>query len=411
MTGRRRRELADSFRLLASDERWFFRDLLVGAVALVVWVAGTAALATQLADALGVALGLGPGETPSRAAMALFAVLWLAVPAVAVVVRLRGRTLNLRNNVEQYYRFDHPAALLAPPALAVAVVVGLCVALGAFPWYVALVMIPVGLFCLVRTLAFSYRVYSFSRPLVVQALVALSTVVLLGSAFAAVGIASGRGTLVDQVLRAAGSPSWITGTVALEGVAVSGVAAAATAPVVLAAGYVLIQSVVALAVRLIEPDVDRSRMRTGQRYPPFLSTVAPTRPSATAGQADDRPTDAAGDGVDAGSSDGADGDADGAASDEPDEPDLDDVSNTRVFTPPAEDDGDVDPGRGTDMASEASDDDAAGSAGETRAVPGDAARPGESSGRREHCAACGESFSVDTTVRFCPNCGAQLEKQ
>ena len=137
MTGRRRSELTDSFRLFATDERWVLRDLLVGAVALLVWVAGTGALATQVASALDFPLGLASGETPSVVAIAVFAVLWLAVPAVAVVVRLRQRTLNLRGNVEQYYRFDHPSALLAPPALLVSLVVAVAVGLGAFPWFSA----------------------------------------------------------------------------------------------------------------------------------------------------------------------------------------------------------------------------------------------------------------------------------
>lgn len=429
MAGRRRRELTDSFRLLASDERWFLRDLLVGIVAFVVWAAGTGALAPQAAGALGVSLGLASGEMPSTAAIAIFGVFWLVVPAIAVVVRVRQRTLNLRGNVKQYYRLDHPAALLAPAALFVAVVLGVAVTVGAFPWYFTILMLPVGLALLVRTLAFSYRVYSFSHPLVVQVLLGLSTILLLASGLATVGTALGRGSLVDQVLRTAGLPAWINGTVPAEGVVVSGVVALALAPVLLAAGYVLAQTVFAVGVRLLTPEVDRSKMRTGQRYPTFLPKATPVQAGP-----DQTPTDAASTPTDSKSSASgpsspekpADVTTDAAADEETDEQvaeedeDLDDVSNTRVFTPPA-DGGDSGSDGGSGTASDAGFDGESDTTpgptstdtGETRAVTGsgtadDGDEPGSTVEGREHCNACGESFSVDTAVRFCPNCGTAL---
>jgi len=66
MSGRRRRELADSFRLVIGDEQWFLRDLLVGVVAAVIWVGATGALAIQVADVVGVSLRIAPGVTPHR---------------------------------------------------------------------------------------------------------------------------------------------------------------------------------------------------------------------------------------------------------------------------------------------------------------------------------------------------------
>ncbi|SFS02804.1 hypothetical protein SAMN05216559_2692 [Halomicrobium zhouii] len=398
MSGRRRRELADSFRLVTGDEQWCLRDLLVGVVAAAVWIGGTGALAIQVADVLGVPLGLGVGESPSPLAVGLFAVLWLAVPAVAVTVRIRRRTLNLRGNVEQYYRFEHPAALLAPPALLVVVAVVVGMALGGFPSSVSLVLLPVGLFALIRTLAFSYRVYSFSHPLVVHLFVAVSTTVALASALAAVGMATGQGQFTERVLRAAGLPSWVLGTVSVEGVVVSGVAVVAALPVGLALAYVLVQTVVSLAVRLVEPDVDRSSMRTGQRYPPFLDSTTPvgtsvdssdssagsTGTDTDASTADRGPTESDGDGTD--SEDSVESDDEGE--------DLDDVSNTRVFTPPA-DDGDGGFGSST--------------AGETRSVPGTDDEVTSSTGGGSRCDACGETFSMETDVRFCPNCGTALD--
>lgn len=415
MTGRRRRELGDSFRLLGRDEQWFLRDLLVGVAVLAVWVAATGVLATRLASALDLALGLGAGESPSRAVIAVFGVLWLLLPAIAVVRRLRTRTLNLRGNVEQYYRLAHPAALLAPPAVLVLASGVLVLALGALPWYAAFVLVPVGLFALVRTLAFSYRVYSFSHPLVVQLLAGLSTVLLLGSSLVALGIATDRRALVDQVLLVAGLPTWIAGTVSVEGVAISGVAAVALVPLLLALAYVLVQTVVALGVRLFEPDLDRSKMRTGQRYPPFLPEVTSVQPSTTPDSADsvapetDSDTTPV-DGTAAGSDDVAAADAtdDTVEGGESEGEDLDDVSNTRVFTPPAGDDSSgLDAGTGTDAGATTGAGTSDDAATETRAVRSDEAGDATSE-TREYCDACGESFSVDTTVRFCPNCGGAL---
>jgi len=397
MSGRRRRELADSFRLVIGNEQWFLRDLLVGVVAAVIWVGATGALAIQVADVVGVSLGIAPGVTPSPVAVAVFGVLWLVVPAVAVAVRLRQRTLNIRDNVEQYYRFDHPAVLLAPPTLLVVAAVAVGIALGGFPWYFSLVLLPVGLFALVRTLAFSYRVYSFSHPLVVHLFVVVSTAVALASALAAVGTATGGGQFAEQVLRSVGLPAWVLGTVSVEGVVVLGLAAAAALPVALALAYVLVQTVVSLGVRLVEPDVDRSAMRTGQRYPPFLDTTTPVGTPAGSPDSSDGSTgtDVDASTVDRGPTapDGDGTDSEGSVESDDDGEDLDDVSNTRVFTPPAED---GDGGFGS------------GSTGETRAVPGTDDVGTSSAGGAARCEACGKSFSMNTDVRFCPNCGTAL---
>ena len=400
MTGPRQRELRDSFALLTSDERWVLSDLVVGAMALLIWVAGTGALATQVAGVVGIPLGIASGEQPSAIGFVLVVLLWLVVPAIAVVVRFRRRMLNLRGNVEQFYRFDHPAALLVLPALLVIGVGAVVVTLGNVPWYVTVASVPVGLFTLVRTLAFSYRVYSFSHPVVLQVLAVLSTGVMLGGVFAAVATAIGRQPLVERVVRTAGLPTSLT--VSPVDVVVPVVWVATLLPVVTAGAYVLVQTIVSLGVRLLKPDVDRSKMRTGQRYPPFLPSATPTGPSTQAHVVDDAvtagehsdPVDADDGAVANGTVAGDPVDGEEADAEESDEDDLDDVSNTRVFTPPT--DGDE-----TEFT--------AGSAGggETRAVPA----TGTEADDREHCDACGESFTVDTDVRFCPNCGAALDAE
>lgn len=423
MTGRRRRELADSFRLVASDERWLPRDMVLGAVALALWVGATGALAARIGDSVGVPLGLAGEETVAPEAIALFAVLWLAVPALAVLVWLRRRTLNIRGNVEQYYRLDHPSALLAPPVVLLVGVSLASVALGSFSWGFALLMVPVGLFLLVRTLAFSYRVYSFSHPLVVQALALLSTVAVLASAATGLAVATGRESTVDAVLVTAGLPPWIAGTVLAGTVTVTGPAVGALAPVFLAGVYLAVQTAVAVVVRVVEPDVDRSVMRTGQRYPSFspnatsavtpASSAAPEGPRGAAdggsGTSDDGGTDgtaAGGSTADGDGSDGTDGpDDDGDATE-----DLDDVSNTRIFTPPA-DEPSVDVGfDGPGDAGSTPSESASDGTSETRAAARSAASEDEEPGAGpDYCDACGESVAVDAAVRFCPNCGTAFD--
>lgn len=432
MTGRRRRELASSFRLLAAEERWLPTDLLLGALALVVWVAGTGTLVTQVASAAGMPLGLGPGETPATLTVGLFAGLWLVVPGAAFVVRVRQRMLNLRGNVEQYYRMEHPAALLVPPLVLVAVVIGAALTLGMVPWYLTLLAVPVGLFALVRTQAYSYRVYGFSHPLLVQGGTFLATVVALGGAFGAIATPTGSGELVQQSLWAVGLSGVLTGELPVGPLAMTWESVAALFPVFVAFSYVVVQTLVALGVRALKPEVDRSKMRTGQRYPPFLETATPVSAGEARGQAS-TPTSSGSSTSDVHAD--ADGEDERDSSADPDEnaddsdeetedEDLDDVSNTRVFTPPSGDESpefdsdgaDTGADGATSVQSTGTSGDDTETTSQTRAVPSnDAPDTGGTGGDktdtadREHCVACGESFSVGTTVRFCPNCGAALE--
>ncbi len=390
MNGRRKRELVDSFRLLASDERWFLRDLLAGTVAFAVWAAFTGVLVTQVARALGRSLGVAAGE-PTPLAVAVFGVLWVAVPAVAVAVRVRRRTRNVSGNLERYYRVDHPATLLVPAIVPVLALGAVAFALGRAPPFFALAMVPAVLYLLVRTLAFSRRVYSFSHPLLVEFALGFSVAALVPAVLADVATAAGRGPLVAAVFRTVGAPAWLAGDVTVATVALTGPQLATVLPVAFVAAYVAVQSVAAFRVRRYEPPVDRSAVEPGQRYPSYFATGARGRAAGT------------GDGNDTPPADAAPADADSAdAADDADEPDLDDVSHTRVFTPPA-DDGDAasegEPG-GTAGAREA--------AASTENGAGDVDEDDEPGDEAERCDACDEWVTVDEAVQFCPNCGVLL---
>ncbi|WP_225333789.1 zinc ribbon domain-containing protein [Halomicrobium urmianum] len=360
-----RREVGDAFRLVRT-ERWVATDLVAGALLYALWFAGTGALLRRAADAA----GLTP-PAAHRPVLVAACLLWLVVPGAVAVYRLRDRLLNLRGNVEQRYRFDYPGALLVPPA---ALLAALAVIAAVVPdrRYGAVALSVAGLYLLARTLAYSYRVFAFSRPAVLYAATFATVAVQAPAVLVTVAPAVDRGALVERAVAALGVGEYVTGTAG--GVPLPLVATVAV-PVGLAVAYVALQNVAALAVRLIEPEVNRSDLRTGQRYPPFVDVAD--------GPAYDRTP-----------ADGEATDDDRAAEPTPDEgtddagENLDEVRHTRVFRPPGEDGDDASPG-GADLIEDG--------AGGADAGTGGAAR---------RCTACGETAGADATV--CPNCGTSL---
>lgn len=372
MTGRRQ-ELAESFRLLAGEERWVATDSVLGVAATVAWMAGTGALAARGADAFGYATPVGPGGTWTPTTVGVVLAVWVLVPAFAGAWQLRARVLNLHGNVEQYYRLETPAALLAPPALLLGVLAVWTLALWPVREYLLLAAVPAGWYLLARTLAYCYRVYAVSRPLVLHVANAAALAVQVAGVLVFAADRTGRAALATGALTAAGLPARLADPLwPGAGATPTLLWLGALAPAAVALSYLSVQSLGALAVRALEPEVDRSSMRTGQRYPPFLEVTAPGgaaggSPGSDAGEsgADGDRTDppvaagadgaaasaAAGDGSaeraaesgEAGESDGADradGDSEDGDGDGDEEDDLDDVSHTRVFTPPDDaDDG------------------------------------------------------------------------
>lgn len=405
MSGIPRREIEESFRLAARREWWLPVELLVGVLGYVAWVSVTWSVAADL-----VGVGDQPAGEPALdgAALGLFAVLWLLVPAVVGVARLRSRTLNFRGNLEREYRFERPGTLLAPPVVVVYVALLAWIVVGGFSWQVYVVLVAATTYLVLRTLAYSYRVFAFSHPSLVH-VIALITFALQTAAALAImagqwSSGSSSPAVVVEALATATGLSWALGTTTVGGMATPIAPALAVAvPAALVVAFLLAQSGAAFMVRVIEPDVTPADIRGGQRYPPAVRTAdgagptpqstvyrSPKSPGPSGGSASSsntgrsrnrRSNGNAGAGSDGTSN--ASSAADAGTDDAEDDDTVDDVSHTRVFTPP---DG---PGDG--------------------AVAGVDDAPDGTARNEGNCPACGQQFAVDTEVRFCPNCGEELD--
>ena len=357
MPEQRRRELTESSQLAVHDEGWFLRDCLLAVVGFVGWVAATGALTALGAREAGLPLALGTESPRTLALLAGAVVAWILLPALVATLRLRGGVTNVSGNVESQYRFEVPGTLLWPPAalLAVALAVTLVSPL-AWPAY-ALAFVA-GAHLLARTAAFSYRVFAFSHPLLVYlasfvtfSLYAATGVVQLGAVAGARETVRSAAAVLDVPIDVYGSigPSVLSVPTLLT--------VAAVTPAVLVAAYLLVQSLAAAYVRYVEPEVDRSALRAGQRNP-FRDVAANGAGSAASSGGRSRP---------AGPGQGDDRQVPVH------------VQTTRVYDP----DGKVTNPAGIDTG-------AAGSPG-------------------RECRTCHASFSPGTEVRFCPNCGQRLD--
>jgi hypothetical protein len=401
-------DLVASFRLAVTDERRLFGAGLLAVLAWGLWVAATGAALTFLADAVGLGLSPEPWTGGFTAVVAVALLLWVVLPSALAVRLLADRLTNHSDNLAQHYRYRHPGALLAPPIALLAVAAGAVAALDP-PWPAYPVLAFGALFLLVRTLAYSYRVFALSAPRVVLAAVGLTAPLLAVALITGGAIAAGRGPFLTAVAdgfgRAVGVGGLgrvLTAPVTVAGVAMPTVLVAAVAvPVGLSAAYLAGQTAASLAARIREPTVRRSALRTGQRYPAFAQPAAGRDGGTAAGDGSgsddpsgaDGPADTAGG---AGNSNtvgtGADPDPrDGSAS-AADEPAAggdpgegaamaENVSNTRVYSPPEGFDADG----GADGGSDA--------AGDTAVASG-------------NCPACGGTH--DGSVSFCPDCGEPL---
>lgn len=349
---RLRDDVVGSLRLAGGGEWWVPVELLGAIAGFVVWVAGSAALGSQVASLADYALL--PGGTPTMPVLGVAALLWLVLPAAVATVRVRSRLVNIRGNVEQDYRFDRPAALLVPPALLLAVLAVVVVAMGGIEPLLAVVLAPVALYFLFRTIAYSYRVYAFSHPMLLYVALFVTLALQAGVLLAYLGLATENGAAVRASIAALGLPIDPLSSVEVASlVAPVAPLVAVAVPVGAAVVYLLVQSLLALSLRVRDPTIDPTRVRTGQRYPPWLDVG--TRADRTAGSG----SDGGGSSANAAANGGTDTEstesdtpattADTAtnqapeANDEPEETDepADSVSHTRVFTPPGG--GDDDP--------------------------------------------------------------------
>lgn len=414
-------ELRGSVRLLWARERWLWGGLLAVLVGFALWVGATGAALNYGADFAGMPLSVAPWTSTTTAVFAAVVALWIVAPAALVTYLVDRYVTNVSGNVHTYYRVEHPILLVAPFLVLFGVGVGVAAAVGDVPAALAGVLVSVGLLALVRTLAYSYRVFSFSVPAVVQLSLFASLAVTAVALLTGVAVIAGRRAFVTNAAAGVGDlfgtgrvVDIVTGTTAVGPVTVSTLLGlAAVLPAGLAVAYLLVQALVGLGNRVREPDVPRSNLRTGQRYPEFAHPVSQRSADSGASRpaTDTAASDTAGAAASASAApesatasdtaNAADGVTDDEQSGTKETDDADDVSHTKVFTAP--DDGDAEDIPGLE---DAETDSAGDSGAEETAVIGDA---DDSAGDGYECPTCTETFDSGTDFAYCPTCGTELE--
>lgn len=393
-----------SWRLAWRQEWWLPLGLPIVAVAYALWVGLTGAAVTFLAAAVGGSLTVDPWTGLTDLLVVVLSLLWVVGPAALAAVFVRDRVRNVRSNLATGYRLRHPLLLFLPPAVVIGVgAAGLATVGATVP--VLLVLAAGAVWLPVRNVGYAARVFSLSLPAVAHAVTFLT-----GAAASVAGLMLAAGTLgpagvVENVADGLATRTGVGsiadlagGTLTVGGTAVpTSVAVLVAVPVGFSAAYVAVQLGASAVTRIRKPTVRRPELRTGQRYPAFArptSGATPIRgagngvssgsggsagriadaPASNGGSADER------DDADTGSG-GPDDEPDAAT--DPDEPAevVTSVSQTRVYTPPADassidPDAVANPNRG---------------AGETD--------------EHETCPTCGTSLA-DAEDRSCPDCGA-----
>ncbi|QLH84245.1 hypothetical protein [Halosimplex pelagicum] len=390
-----RRELGRSVRLLADEERWLFLGLVAGAAGYLIWLAGTGVAVSQVADLVVGAYTVDPWSTEAAALAAAFAVLWVLVPSAVAVRYVVGNLTNLRGNVEQCYRFDRPLVALVPPLVLLAAAVAVGAARGAVTWYVLALLAVANTLLLVRTVAYGYRVYSFSVPRLLQALVFVSAVVATTATVSRAASLGGQTALVEAAAARYGVADVVFGEVTRAGVTAPLLPLAAVAtPAALALAYVWVQLFASLLVRIRRPDVPRSAIRAGQRYPQVVQPGTTDRlamgtaseadsesePASGGTQAPDSGDPSGGSTADTGSTDDSASSDTNGSTDSGEDP-VEPAGQTRVFSPP-----------------------------EDAEVPVADAGNGEAAVKNEFCPICGETYAAEPDRTNCPNCNAVLDR-
>jgi hypothetical protein len=426
-----RQDVASSVRLAVSGELRLFAEIGVAVLAYAIWVGLTGAALSFGADAATLSLSPTPWTETNTVVVAVVAVAWLVVPAALAARLLVDLLTNESDNLSQQYRFHHPSALLVPPA-ALFVAAGVAVvALDPAPWPLLVGLVAVSTFVLVRTVAYSYRVFALSAPRVLQAIVFVAALVLAAALLTGAAVAAGREAFLAAVLSGFGDAVDLAGlgflvdgrVVVRVGTASAGlpavVAAAVAATVGLAALYLVVQTVAAGVARLREPDVPRARLRTGQRHPEFARSTTDTKrsgPSSPATSAaldggsktgdDDvsapADTPASGDASASGDTP-AEGGSPAAGDAEGDEEMIDEARRTKVYTPPEDTDADSRSGPDGEGGGETG-----GAAGADEWAGPDETAEMPTEIITDACPACEESLDPDADYGFCPACGEQL---
>jgi hypothetical protein len=362
-TDRLRRGLTISVRTVVIREWRLFAGMLLALCGYALWVGATGAAISQFASFADVSTAVDPWTGETTMIAGLLFVLWIVLPAIVLTWLVDREVTNVSNNLEEYYRIT-PLLLLVPPVLVLAGGLAVLAIVGTGP--ALAVVLVAALFFQIRTLTYSYRVFSFSYPRLQQLSLFVTSTILLLTVLVEGAVAAGREpyavdavTGFGELLGFAGFGELVDGTATVGSLSVRPLLAVAIAtPLVLGGGYVCVQFVVGLLVRLRGNEIPRSKLRTGQRYPEFARPTttrqsslsrssSPTEQTAatdgsaatasTAGAADETDSqvttdDTAGGGTDS-DTPGDEQPAGGGGED-----DEEDVTHTRVFTPAATDD-------------------------------------------------------------------------
>lgn len=380
-----------SVRLAWGEELWIPAGAPVAAVAYALWIGLSGAAVSFLADAVTGGLTIDPWTGLTDLVVLTFALFWVIGPAAVATLLVRDRVTNVRGNLATGYRLRHPILLFLPPVAVLGAGLFALARLEAAPWPVLAVLVVGAVWFLVRTLAYAYRVFALSLPIVGHAIVFVASVLVAVAALVLGADAIGRADLAEAVAVGLAARTGIDGFAALPGGSLellgvglpAVVGALVVVPVGLATAYVAVQLFVSAVVRLVKPTVRRPELRTGQRYPAFARPTTDASPSSppTRGNA----TPAGGGGTDSGTasrqsaaaSEAGEATADEAEEGEPDV--VTDVSHTRVYSPP--DDADA-------------------------IDPASVAGPDAPDGGR--CPACGAVLESEPADGTCPDCGADL---
>ena len=212
-----RQDVTSSTRLVASEEPWLFAEMVLAVLAYAIWVGLTGAALSFGADAADVSLSPTPWTGAYAVIVAVAALAWLVVPAILVPRLLVDRLTNESDNLHQHYRFQHPSALLVPPAALFLVVGGAVVALDPAPWPLLVALVAASAFVLVRTAAYGYRVFALSVPRALQGIVFLAALALAAALLTGGAVLAGREAYLVAVVASAGESVGIVGLGSLVG--------------------------------------------------------------------------------------------------------------------------------------------------------------------------------------------------
>lgn len=413
-----RSDLGSSLRLALREERWFVVDLLGGVAGYAIWVAGTAALGLQVATLAEYQVAPA-GGAPTVPVLTVVALLWIVLPAIAGAAHLRARILNIRGNIDGVYRVDRPGMLLAAPvAFLLVLSVGALVASGPIAPILAAALVPATVYFLVRTAAFSYRVYAFSRPVAVHAATVLTLAVHASVGLAYLALANGQRALIEGATETLGLGMVFSDVDLVITTAPYLITMAVFVPVALGSAYLVLQRAAVFVARQQDRPISAGSLRTGQRYPPWwegepagLTTSRRSKRGATDGAGAGATNGGVSAGTEAAGSDGgagvgdsdsrSDGSPPGETITQSTESTVESASHTRVYTPPKEELEDMpDPVRGGSVR----DDDAGG------ATDGDVSdeETHVMDEKAETCWSCGATLPQDSNASYCPQCGEQI---